>query len=81
MAMLQYIDQKAEQSNREIDKVLDKQTSIKYNSDKIRNVQLITNTYGNCVHFTLVIQYNDSIVTASLHDKNIRGYFNQVCGS
>ena len=60
------------------DEIRDKQTSRRYDADKIQNAQLITDHYGNWTQFTMIIQYNDSIATASLTDKKD---FREVCGA
>ena len=57
--------------------VVDKENSRRYDSDKIQNVQLITEHYGNLTQFMFVIQYNDCVVTASLNDKK---NFVEQCG-
>ena len=59
------------------EELIDKNTSRRYDADKIQNVQLITDHYGNWTQFIMVIQYNDSIATASLTDKH---NFQEICG-
>jgi hypothetical protein len=57
---------------------VDKEKMRRYDSDKIQNVQLITHQYGNRADFMFIIQYNDSIVEASLNNKK---HFEEIVDS
>lgn len=47
----------------------------RFNNDKIQTCQLISKTLGTYEQFMLIIQFNDSIVQASLN----RNFFKLVC--
>lgn len=45
-----------------------RQSSRRFNNDKIQNVQLITKTLGSCDHYMFIIQFDDCIVKASINE-------------